>query len=38
MRKREWAAMTANKHKIRAALCWNEEISELAKKHNNEYN
>ena len=30
------AAMTANKHqKIRAALCWNEEISELAKKHNN---
>ena len=29
-------AMAANKHKkIRAALCWNEEISELAKKHNN---
>ena len=29
------AAMTANKHKgIRAAICWNEEIAELAKQHN----
>ncbi len=28
--------MTVNKHqKIRAALCWNEEISELARLHNN---
>jgi len=28
--------MTANKHQgIRAALCWNEEISELARLHNN---
>ena len=27
--------MTANKHNgIRAALCWNEEIAELARKHN----
>jgi ribose 5-phosphate isomerase B len=27
--------MTANKHqKIRAALCWNVEISELARLHN----
>ena len=30
------AAMTANKHKgIRAAICWSEEIAELARKHNN---
>ena len=30
------AAMTANKHKkIRAALCWSEEIARLAKQHNN---
>ena len=30
------AAMTANKHQgIRAALCWNEELAELARKHNN---
>lgn len=30
------AAMTANKHqKIRAALCWNVELAELAKQHNN---
>ena len=30
------AAMTANKHKgIRAAICWSEEIVELARKHNN---
>ena len=30
------AAMTANKHKgIRAAICWREEIAELARKHNN---
>ena len=30
------AAMTANKHqKIRAALCWNKELVELAKSHNN---
>ena len=30
------AAMTANKHKgIRAAICWNEEIAELARQHNN---
>lgn len=29
-------AMTANKHKkVRAALCWSEEIAELAKQHNN---
>lgn len=28
-------AMTANKHaKIRAALCWNEELAELARQHN----
>jgi ribose 5-phosphate isomerase B len=28
--------MTANKHQgIRAALCWNVELSELARKHNN---
>ena len=30
------AAMTANKNKnIRAALCWSEEISVLARQHNN---
>ena len=30
------AAMTANKHKgVRAAICWNEEIAELARQHNN---
>ena len=29
------AAITANKHKgVRAALCWNEELSVLAKQHN----
>lgn len=29
------AAMTANKHqKIRAALCWTEEISKLSRQHN----
>lgn len=29
-------AMTANKHRgIRAAVCWEEEIAELARKHNN---
>lgn len=29
-------AITANKYKeIRAALCWNEEIASLARKHNN---
>lgn len=29
------AAMTANKHEgIRAALCWNKEIAELARLHN----
>lgn len=29
-------SMTLNKHqKIRAALCWNEEIARLAKTHNN---
>lgn len=29
-------AMTANKHPgIRAAICWNEEITALARKHNN---
>lgn len=29
-------AITANKHqKIRAALCWQEEIAELARSHNN---
>lgn len=28
-------AMTANKHKgIRAAICWNEELAGLARKHN----
>ncbi|MEM7548123.1 MAG: ribose 5-phosphate isomerase B [Bacteroidota bacterium] len=28
--------MTANKHdKIRAALCWNEELAALARQHNN---
>ena len=30
------ASMTANKHQgIRSALCWNKEISKLAKTHNN---
>lgn len=30
------ASMTANKHqKIRAALCWTKEITELAREHNN---
>ena len=29
-------SMTANKHKkVRAALCWSEEIAKLAKQHNN---
>lgn len=29
------ASMTANKHqKVRAALCWNKEITELAREHN----
>jgi ribose 5-phosphate isomerase B len=29
-------SMTVNKHQgIRAALCWNEEIASLARKHNN---
>lgn len=29
-------AITANKHqKIRAAVCWEEELAELARKHNN---
>ena len=29
------AAMTSNKHKgVRAAICWNEEIAELARQHN----
>ena len=29
-------AMSANKHQsIRAALCWNEEIVQLSKEHNN---
>ncbi|MGB3181469.1 MAG: ribose 5-phosphate isomerase B [Cyclobacteriaceae bacterium] len=29
-------AITANKHKgIRAALCWNEELSALSRQHNN---
>ncbi len=29
-------AITANKHQnIRAALCWNEEVAELARHHNN---
>lgn len=29
-------AMSANKHKgIRAAICWNPEIADLARKHNN---
>ncbi|AMM50803.1 ribose 5-phosphate isomerase [Rufibacter sp. DG15C] len=29
-------AMTANKHAgIRAALCWNKELAELSKSHNN---
>jgi ribose 5-phosphate isomerase B len=29
-------AITANKHQgIRAAVCWNEELAELARKHNN---
>ncbi|HEY0057061.1 MAG TPA: ribose 5-phosphate isomerase B [Pedobacter sp.] len=29
-------AITANKHQgIRAAICWNEEIAELSRKHNN---
>ena len=27
--------MTANKHKgVRAAICWSEEIAELARQHN----
>ena len=30
------ANMTANKHqKVRAALCWTKEITELARQHNN---
>ncbi len=30
------ASMTANKHQgIRCALCWNEEITALARQHNN---
>ncbi len=30
------AAITANKHsKVRAALCWNKELTELARQHNN---
>lgn len=30
------ASITANKHQaIRAALCWNKELVELARKHNN---
>lgn len=30
------AAITANKHqKIRAALCWNIEVSKLSRQHNN---
>ena len=29
-------AITANRHKgIRAAICWNSEVAELARKHNN---
>ncbi len=29
-------AMTANKHQgIRAAICWNEELASLARRHNN---
>jgi ribose 5-phosphate isomerase B len=29
-------AMAANKHaEVRAALCWNDELAELARKHNN---
>ena len=29
-------AMTANKHQgVRAALCWNEEVAELSRHHNN---
>lgn len=29
-------AMTANKHQhIRAAVCWNEEVAQLARQHNN---
>lgn len=29
-------AITANKHQgVRAALCWNEEVAELARHHNN---
>lgn len=29
-------AITANKHpQVRAALCWNEEIAQLARQHNN---
>ena len=29
-------AMTANKHAgVRAAICWNEELAELARSHNN---
>ncbi len=29
-------SMAANKHKdVRAALCWNEEIAEMARQHNN---
>jgi ribose 5-phosphate isomerase B len=29
-------AITANKHQgIRAAICWNEELASLARKHNN---
>ena len=32
----EGVAMTANKHQnIRAALCWNTEIAELSRLHNN---
>ncbi|MDR3273162.1 MAG: ribose 5-phosphate isomerase B [Flavobacteriaceae bacterium] len=32
----EGVSMTANKHQgIRCALCWNEEVAEITRKHNN---
>ncbi|MGN6567291.1 MAG: ribose 5-phosphate isomerase B [Flavipsychrobacter sp.] len=32
----EGVCMTANKHQgVRAALCWNEEVAQLARQHNN---
>ena len=36
MWKWKWSSNDSNKHKkVRAALCWSEEIAKLAKQHNN---